>query len=192
MPQKRKGTRIFSEVKMLADQDSTMKHYRRIKAVRNVDEVRMLHQFFSPNIVPDGMTGEEVRQCLAIHPLRDWHRNRWSSQGNSLIGLALGRPLPREFAVCGRKITRAEFTLAMNKFKAEIAMLLNADIADYKILGDCNTGKTIAEQMVARFVTPLVVPSLSMKQWLEMVKDMPWYKKILAQVQPKRRKKKKV
>lgn len=51
-------------------QDSVMQDYKTSGVFRNEDDEGALHMFFSPYRIPDGLTDEEVRVCIDLHPRR--------------------------------------------------------------------------------------------------------------------------
>ena len=90
-----------SEGRLAYAQEKVMDGYRKRGAVKNSNDERMLHMFFSPSRVPKGMTNAEVGECLANYALR--------SAGNkvSLLPTRL-RPVKR--------MTRGQFKLGMAEF----------------------------------------------------------------------------
>ncbi|HEU5114177.1 MAG TPA: hypothetical protein VFT82_00245 [Candidatus Paceibacterota bacterium] len=58
-------------------QDSVMQDYRTSRAVRSEEDRWALHSFFSPTMVPPGLTDEEALLCIALYPLKKaWEKRR--------------------------------------------------------------------------------------------------------------------
>ena len=50
-------------------------YYRRNKSVRDTEDERLLHSFFNPSRIPEGLTRVQVRVCILLAPLRDHERS---------------------------------------------------------------------------------------------------------------------
>ncbi|MFA6158336.1 MAG: hypothetical protein WC763_01795 [Candidatus Paceibacterota bacterium] len=93
------------------DQDDTLEGYWESGAVKNKDDERSLHMFFSPNRIPKGLTNSEVSIVIALFPIREKQIERASAQHRS-------SELPASFRPAALIITRAEFAAGIAEFLA--------------------------------------------------------------------------
>lgn len=117
----------FSEKRCMNAQDQVMSGYKKRRVVRNKDDERALHMFFSPHRVLKGLTDAEVRLCIFLYSFRELERKIQEKRNGISAGVFRPIALPEELITLDR-MTRKRFNAGIDKFVVRVNNVISYEV----------------------------------------------------------------